>query len=77
MITVEAITDKNSKIKTAVNYDPKTEEYRLNDFVVVEQPTTPININTEFTVDLVTGAKLTVTNNPTVIASSSILKTIS
>jgi hypothetical protein len=44
---------------------------------VIEQPKLPQNINTEFTVDLITGAKVTVTNNPTVIASSSILKTIS
>jgi len=77
VITIEAITDKNTKIRTVVDYNAKNKEHSLIDFVVIEQPKVPHNINTEFTVDLITGAKVTVTNNPTVIASSSILKTIS
>jgi len=77
VFTIEAITDKNTKIRTVVDYNAKNKEHSLIDFVVIEQPKVPHNINTEFTVDLITGAKVTVTNNPTVIASSSILKTIS
>jgi hypothetical protein len=77
VVTIEAITDKNIKIKTVVSYNPVTQISTISDFVVLEQPTITVNTTTEFTVDVLTGAKLTITNNPTVIASSTILQSIS
>ncbi len=53
-----------------------TGDIGINTFDVVSQPVMPKNVVTEFKVDTVTGTKLTVTNNPTVLASSEMMKTI-
>lgn len=42
----------------------------------MSQPTVVKDVVTEFKVDVTTGAKQTVTNNPTVLASSEMMKTI-
>lgn len=76
VVTVEAITVKNVKVKFEVNYNAVTQVTTLNDFTVLEQLTVAINTVTKFTVDLVTGAKVTTTNNSAAIESSSILQSI-
>ena len=76
VVTVEAITVKNVKVKFEVNYNAVTQVTTLNDFTVLEQLTVAINTVTKFTVDLVTGAKVSTTNNSAAIESSSILQSI-
>lgn len=59
VVTIGAITNKNVKIEVEASFNPVTGTVTLNDFLVVEQAQTPTNTTTEFTVDLITGAKIT------------------
>lgn len=76
VVTIQAITDRNTKITTEATYNKVTGEVTVNNFNVVSQPLTVQDIKTEFNVDLVTGTKQTITNNPQVLASSDIMKNI-
>lgn len=77
MISIEGVTEHNIKIKTIVNYNPTTNVVVVNNFDIINQPIVPQDIKTEFRVDTTSGAKITVTNNPVVLESSEILKSIS
>ena len=58
-------------------WSPETEEIQITEYEVVQQVVSETEVITEFKVDVITGTKVTVTNNPTVIASSQIMQTIS
>ena len=51
-----------------------TKNIVVNTFDIVEKKVVKKEIVTEFNVDTVTGSKVTVTTNPTVLASSEIMK---
>lgn len=77
VVTIVAITSNNEEIKTEVIVNPETEEIQITEYEVVQQVVSETEVITEFKVDVITGTKVTVTNNPTVIASSQIMQTIS
>lgn len=76
VITIEGVTDNNNQIVTTVNYNSESGEIVMTEFEQVAHPNKPAETITEFNVDVTTGTKVTTTNNPTVLASSEIMKTI-
>ena len=76
VIKVQGLTDQNVKFETVVTLNPDTEEIEIDNFEFIDQPNIPEEIKTEFNIDVITGTKVTFTNNPTVLASSEIMQEI-
>ena len=76
IVTIQGVSDQGEIIKTEVVFNPVTKDIVVNTFDIVEKKVVKKEIVTEFNVDMITGTKVTVTTNPTVLASSEIMKEI-
>lgn len=75
-MTIQAVTDKGEHVETEVVVNSETKDIVINDFKITDKKVITSEVATKFNVDVITGTKVTVTNNPTVIASSEITQEI-
>lgn len=76
IVTIEAVTDKGENFETEVVFNPDTKDIVINEFEITDKKPITTEVATKFNVDVITGTKVTVTNNPTVLASSEITQEI-
>lgn len=57
-------------------FNPETKDIVINEFEITDKKVVRSEVATKLSVDVITGTKVTVTNNPTVIASSEITQEV-